>query len=76
MEEIKKNLRIYVVAENSDFFGFIIPKGTVYKQNPRNKDSYRCYKEENGLIIIAPSFDLHFTIVENNERFIKTFTAV
>jgi len=67
--------RIYVVNEDSDFFGFIIPKGSVYKKNPKNKDYYNCYKEENGMMIISPSYDLHFMVVENNERFIKTFAV-
>lgn len=71
-----KNLRMYVLCEDSDFFGFKMPKGTVYKQNKEDKDYYECYRNENDIIMRSPSFDLHFMIIINNRKFVETFAVI
>ena len=65
--------RIFVLAEDVNYFGTIIPRGTVYKQKAKDQDYYECYKEEDGLIMQCPSYNLHFMVVKNNPLFIETF---
>lgn len=63
--------RYYVLIHDFDFFGRIIPKGTVYKQL-ENNDYYRPTIIKENIPSDCPNLDLHFTNMRQ-EYFIEIY---
>jgi hypothetical protein len=49
-------MKSYVLIKDFDWFGKVIPKGTIYIQKEHDIDSYRCISEGNHI----PWMDLTF----------------
>jgi hypothetical protein len=62
-------MRAFILLKDFNFFGKIIPKGTVYTMFPYDHDVYIC-NTPNG--DICPHWNLTFmTVINNDEYFLE-----
>ena len=61
---------MYELKKDFNWFGKIIPKGTLYIQMESDPDRYECRSEGN----IKPAYNLTFHTVKNNEEYFKKVT--
>ena len=63
----------FVATSDLDFFGIIVPKGTIYKSQKTNNDWFTPVIIENETPMTCPNYQLHFTVLINNDNFIEVY---
>ena len=61
--------KAYVLCQEVNYFGRVIPRGTVYEESERTKDYYIPDILDRGILMSCPALELHFTTVKNNDEF-------
>ncbi len=56
-------MEAHLLLKDFNWFGKIIPEGTIYRQYPNTKDNFRCFTANGDE---CPHWDLTFMTVRNN----------
>ncbi len=63
----------YVLVKDVNYFGRVIKRGSTFKQYEGDKDWFRLFEIDNGILMECPGIKLHFTSF-NNDYFVRLYS--